>query len=140
MNPVVVGNLEWHAILTAITQTSQPWDAAKVHLFKSNIVLTPATLLGDFTEADFTGYSVSGSVTWNAPGYLPDGTAVVVGDAKIFVVGSTPTVLNTIYGYYLTNSGGTALLFARSFDTPVVLSQAGNFVDVIPTYPAYVSN
>ena len=139
MNPVIVPNSEWLAMLTALIATGAPWNGGKVHLFQNNIVLGPTVTLANLTEADFTGYAASSAVTWGTPGYLPNGTAVVTGDTKQFQVGSTPTVFNTVYGWYLTDSTGAILIFARSFDTPVVLSAALQIVDVLPAYPAYVT-
>jgi hypothetical protein len=139
MNPVVIGNAEWEAILTALTTTGGGWVGAKLHLYTNNLLPTPANILTDFTEADFTGYAASAAITWSTPGYLPDGTAVVTGDAKTFQVGSTPTVLNTCYGWYITNGAGTALITSRAFDSPVVLSGAGQIIVVLPVYPAYLT-
>ena len=139
MNPVVIVNTEWEAMLNALVAATQPWNGAKLHLFKNNFVPAPQNDIAAFTEADFTGYAASSAITWSAAGYLPDGTAVVDGDAKTFQVGATPTILNTIYGWYMTDGAGTVLIMARKFDNPVVLSAAGQRIIVLPSYPAYVT-
>jgi len=139
MNSVVIPNSEWNAILTELIASGNAWDGSKVHLFKTNVNPSPNMVIADLVEADFTGYAASSAIVWGTPGYLPDGTAAVVGGGKTFTVGSTPSILNTIYGYYVTDSAGTVLLFARKFDAAVVLSAAGQFVIVLPSYPAYGS-
>lgn len=139
MNAVVIPNTEWKDILDSLTAVAAPWNGAKVHLFKTNVTPSPGMALGDLVEADFTGYAASAAITWAPAGFLPDGTAAVAGDAKTFAVGATPTVLNTIYGWYVTDGAGTTLLFARKLDAAVVLSAAGQFLIVIPVYPAFGS-
>lgn len=139
-NPTVIPQAAWELILTELVNTGNLWNAALVRLFKANATLGPATVLADLTQCDFTGYSDSAAVVWGAPGYLPDGTAVVTGDSKQFRVGSTPTVLNTVYGWCLIDSGATNLLFARKFDSPIILASAGQIIDVLPAFPAYVGS
>ncbi len=143
MNPTIIPYTEWLAILTALVATGTPggaWNGALVHLYKNNFTPVAAMLLGSFTECDFTGYAASSAVVWNTPGFLPSGAAVVTGDNKQFVVGTTPTVLNTVYGYYLTDGAGTTLLFARLFNAPIVLSAAGQIVDLVPSFITYPPN
>lgn len=136
-NPVVIPQAAWELMLTELVAASNLWNGAKVLLFKNNVSPGPNTVLGDLTECDFTGYAVSAAVTWGTPGWQPDGTAIVVGDLKTFTVGATPTILNTVYGWALVDTGKTVCYLARKFDTAVNLTQAGNFVDVVPSYPAY---
>lgn len=139
MNPVLVPNAEWLAWLAALTAASAPLNGAKLHLYKVLVALSGNTALGDLTECDFTGYAASSAITWGTPFFKPDGTAVVTGDLKSFVVGSSPTVLNTVYGWYVTQATPTSLLLARQFDTPVILTQAAQGIEVIPCYPTYLS-
>jgi hypothetical protein len=139
MNAVVIPNSSWKDILTELIAAGNLWDGAKVHLFKNNVTPSPGMLIGDLTEADFDGYAASSAIVWGTPGFLPDGTAAVVGTQKTFTVGASPVVLNTVYGYYVTDGAGTGLLFARKFDAAVVLSAGGQFIVVLPTYPAYGS-
>lgn len=139
MNSVVIPNSEWEDILNALVAALAPWNGGKLHLFKTNVTPSPAMVIGDLVEADFTGYAASTAVVWGAAAFLPDGTAVVVGDAKTFETGSPSTVLNTIYGWYFTDSAGTTLLFARKLDNPIALSGPSQIITILPTYPAYLS-
>ena len=140
MNPTIISYAQWIAILTTLTTTATPgWLAALVALYQNNLTPLPTTPLASFIEADFSGYARSGAITWGTPGYLPSGPAVVTGDAKTFRVASTPTVFNTIYGYYVVDSTGASLLLSRQFDVPINLSSAGQILEVIPGYVSYQS-
>lgn len=139
MNPAVIVNTEWIDILDALVAVAAPWNGAIVHLYKTLIAITPNLVIGDLDEADFTNYAASSAVVWGAAHYDPLGTPVVAGDAKAFNTGVAPTVFNTIYGYYLTDGAGTKLIFARQFDNPVILTQANQGFEVIPSYPVVIS-
>ncbi len=139
MNSVVIPNLEWLDILNELVDTGNAWDGAVLHLFKNDYQPSANTLLADLIAADFTGYAPSSAVVWHAAGFLPDGTAVITGDLKVFQTGSPATILNTVYGWYATDTGGTDLLIARRFDTPIVLSAPLQLIEVVPSYPAYLS-
>lgn len=142
MNPTVIPYSEWLTILTALVATGTPggpWNGATTHLYKNNFVPVPGMDLTSLVEADFTGYAAGSAVTWGTPGFLPGGPAVVTGNLQTFTVGATPTVFNTIYGYYMVDVAGTGLLFARQFDAPIVLSGPAQIIDVIPSYVTYLS-
>lgn len=139
-NPVVIPQSEWLAMLDALTAVSAPWNGSKVGLFKAPTTINDRMILTDLTPCDFTGYALSAAVTWAAAAYRPDGTAVVAGDAKTFAVGATPTILNTVYGWYLVDGGGTDLQLVRLFDTPIVLSGPLQQLTVLPAYAAYLSS
>jgi hypothetical protein len=136
-NPTVIPYTEGILDLTALVAMSAPWAGGKIKLFKSPVALTPNLPYTSLIEADFTGYAESAAVVWGTPFYLANGVPCVTSDLKIFTVGSTPTILNTIYGYYLVNSGGTDYIFARTFDTPIVLTQAGQSIQLVASYPSY---
>lgn len=123
--------------LAALIGVGDPWAGAKVALFKNNYTPLPSDPLANFEAADFSGYAVSAAIVWGTPFYLPDGTPCVTSDLKVFTVGASPTVFNTIYGYLVQNSGGTDWLFARKFDTPIVLSQEAQAIEVLASFPSY---
>lgn len=139
MNPVVIPNPEMLAWLTTLTATGGNLHGAIMHLFQNNVAITPAIVLANLTECTFTGYTAGSAITWLAPFYTVNGTPVVTGTLQTFGVGSTPTIFNTVYGWYLTDTGGTTLLAVRALDTPIILTEAGQGFQIIPCYPAYVS-
>lgn len=142
MNPVVLPNTAQLDLLNTMSAALAPWDGAKVHLYKAPVAIGPGMVLADFTAvaADFTGYTASAAVVWAAAFYQEDGTPVLTADLKTFTVGSPVVTTNTVYGYYLTDSAGTTLLWARQFDAPVVMGIAGQSLEVIPSNPAYLSS
>src|SRR4051812_509713 len=88
---------------------------------KNNVTPSATSVFADFTEADFTNY-VAYTLTrtnWNA-------SATVSGKAQSSY-GSSPLTAtcgstgNTIYGYYVSNPGGT-LLWAEKFASARVLT------------------
>lgn len=139
MNPTVIVNSAWIAILDAIAGAGAPLDGAKVHLYKTLVAVTPALVVGDLDECDFTNYTASSAVVWDPAHYDPASNPVLTGDAKLFNTGATPTVFNTVYGYYLTDGGGTDLLLVRQFDNPIILTLANQGFEVIPSYPVSLS-
>lgn len=102
-----------------------------LHLFKSNTTPVAATVIGDFTEADFAGYAaatldLSATITTNG-----GGAAQLVAAAATFTRSSTGTSQN-VYGWYITQAGN--LICAHRFsDAPVVLTNSGDALTVTPT-------
>lgn len=139
MGLVVTPNVPKKAILTELVDTGNFYDGAIMKLIKANISLQGSTTLAalDAIECDFSGYAASSTIVWGTPFFQPSGVPVVVGDAKLFTTADPAPDLNSVYGWYLTNAGGTALLAARLFDSPVILSGPGQGFEVIPSIPEY---
>jgi predicted alpha-1,6-mannanase (GH76 family) len=105
---------------------------AHVHLFKNDYVPTPLSVVGDFTEADYTGYAhqVVASADWNSV-TLSDGSAGIVGPGLFFNPTGT-AVTNVIYGYYITDSTDATVVWAERFDAPRGLSSPGTGFVMVP--------
>jgi hypothetical protein len=96
-------------------------------LYTNNVTPTTSTVIGDFTEATFTGYSsVAGStVTWSTPA-LSGHIAQTNGTNIIF--NNTSGAGVTVYGVYVTNAAGTKLYFAeRDPAAPVTIPAGGSY-------------
>jgi hypothetical protein len=104
---------------------------AKVHLFTNQISISPTTPLTALTEATFDGYSAASITTWLTPYSDVLGNAILEAQIEQFLCTGS-TVSETIYGAYLTNTLGTALLMAINFATPVHITQAGDAVIFSP--------
>lgn len=135
MDPVVIPNSTGIAILTALIDTGALLDGAVLRLFQNNINPGPENVVGDFVSADFSGYAPSTTVVWGTPYLQSDGTANVAGDLKLFVADDPLIVTNTIYGWFLTNAGGTVLLASYRFSDPVAISLPLQALPVVPSYP-----
>jgi hypothetical protein len=118
----------------ALLQNAVSWQASlggdwTLRLFGNNYTVVDATVLGNLTEAVFSGYSAI-TPTWAAPaviGGVPTRVASTV--TWNYTGGSTYTV----YGIYLTDAANTQLLDAANFPAPVVLTVAQ------PSYSAQVN-
>lgn len=128
-------NAQALALLGVLVDVDGLLNGAKMKLFKNNLMPTPNSVIADFEIADFTGFSTSTALVWGTPYYQADGTPVVLAGAKTFIVTSAdPVVGNTIYGYYITDGAGTALLYSERFDSPVLMAIVGTGITVEPAF------
>lgn len=107
------------------------FDGMKTGLFQNNVVPSRDTLLADLTPADFTGYALNATAAYAAAGLDSDGTPIMATGVITFTAGSPITVSNTIYGYYIVDSAGTALLLAERFPTPVQVALPGQVLKIV---------
>jgi len=94
-----------------------------IKLFKNDMVPDVGTVLADFTEADFSGYAAQAVATWGVP-YIDqvNGGVSITAPAHQFQAANPTTVPNTVYGYYLEDTGGN-LVQAGRFDAPIDMVQ-----------------
>lgn len=110
--------------------------AIRVRLFKNNFVPDADTVRGDFTQADFTGYTLKsltnpfGAVTTTAAGYAQIQSPDVLTWAP--TDGLRP---NTIYGYWLEDDTPT-VYWCEKFDAPVDMTDATKLLNLICRYTA----
>lgn len=119
------------AVLTALTATPQIYYQPTLHLNTANITVTPDTDLTAMVEATFTGYAAVTAVAFGTPGNGENGSAEMFAPSHTFTCsGGTPN--ETIYGWYLTDSGGTSLYLYVPLATPVQIANVGDQVTVQP--------
>jgi hypothetical protein len=116
--------------LTELIAVGNYFDAAKLHLFKSDSNPTPQTVLADLTEATGTGYA-SVAITWGTPFINDVGYAEVLTQLKQWIWTNGATDTQTIFGYYFTNTGSTTLLLAERFANPIIINRDGQAIDLI---------
>jgi hypothetical protein len=103
---------------------------SKIKLFKNNFTPAHDTIQSNLTEADFGGYVeqamstpvVSGSLDASFRGF-------VTWDEVTFTRSSAPD--NTIYGYWVNDSGGN-MLWVERFDNPIPVTADGIFIKLTP--------
>ena len=103
--------------------------AAVLKLFQNNVIPSPATVLADLDEADFSGYAEVDPVVWNATYLDPElGGASFNSNNQWNFDGAdvTPTT-NTIYGFWLESVAGT-LLAVGTFENPIPMAAAGDSI------------
>lgn len=87
------------------------FPSPRIHLFQNNVVPDGTFTLASFTEATFTGYS-SQLVTWGASFLNGSNKGQLDSGLHTFTAGTIGTS-NTVYGYYVTDSGSTTCLFSE---------------------------
>jgi len=126
-------SLRFLVSLIAAQGSPLTWDTLTLHLFQNDISPTPETVVGDFDEADFTGYAAEAGVDFGAA-YLDEPNL----EAKLTIPtvqfsatgGATP---NTIYGGYITDAAGTYLYGSQRFAVPIQINSIGDAVFWGPT-------
>lgn len=93
--------------------------ASYMGLISTYFAVDSDTALSDCTtnEASFTGYSRAAMTGWTTPTIDGDDAAATTATGSF-----TPTAgggSGNIYGYFLTNSGGTKFYGAETFSTPI---------------------
>jgi hypothetical protein len=88
-------------------------DGAIIKLYKNDLTPHPATVVGDFVECDFSGYTAYTVVAWGATFLNSDGKAEGDAPSHMFARAAGATS-NDVFGYYCTTAAG-ALLFAERF-------------------------
>jgi hypothetical protein len=107
----------------------------KVRLFKNNVVVDCSKVIGDFTQCDFSGYAQL------APIWLDSGAADAPCHAQ---AGFNPAnavfthngggVGNTVYGWYIMETGGGGLVAAGNFAAPVDMSLLNDKITLTFTF------
>lgn len=115
---LVVPNVGEVLLLTRMLATD-----VKVHLFINNVTPAENIVLIDFTEATAAGY---GAVTLTGGSWTIETDLEGVTTAEYAEIEFTFTEGSTNYGYFVTDSDGTGLLWAEKFtDAPHTLPSGG---------------
>jgi hypothetical protein len=105
----------------------------RIKAYKNNYIPVVGSLIGNFTECDFTGYTDVVTGTWVAAG--PDGSGRATASApQVAFTASGSAVGNTVYGVFITDNPATQVLWAERFDTPFVVAVSGDQVKYTPTF------
>ena len=108
-------------------------EGSKLKLFSNNVTLSETSTIGSCTECATGGYaqkSLTTAWTCTTPG---GGTS----SASFAQQTYTFTSGCTAYGYYVTNSAATIMLYAETFtDGPYVIPAGGGTILVTPVFEA----
>jgi hypothetical protein len=113
-----------------IGQSGSSLSPVKYHLYTNNVLPNHADTLATYTEAAFTGYQAGLVTTWN-PSTI-DGTFHASTNAGTVSYFNNGTGGVQVYGYYVTDSGSTFLIFAEQFSGAPLTIGAGQQLQVIP--------
>lgn len=104
-----------------------------VTLFTNNVQPGPASVVGDFDVADFTGYADATPV-FSAVVNTSTGTIGIVGVASFVATTGSPFVSNVCYGWILSD-GATAYYGGAKFASPVNFATAGDYLELLCQLP-----
>lgn len=139
MSFLVVPDEGEKALLNLLRGGGMAGVTVKLKLFKSNTTPTQATVLADFTEADFSGYNYAtpsfGAATTDGSnkGVIQDSAA------RVFTHNGGGTA-NTVYGYYIEDTTNGKLLWAERFDASQSVSANGDNISVTAKLTAQSEN
>lgn len=106
-------------------------DAAVTYrLFKNNVTVTAASVLGDFTESNFTGYAAKSAVTEATPTIVSGPEAQSLG-AELDWTCTADGTAQQAFGMFVTFTDETSteqLFFAWTFDAPTTIAFNGDVV------------
>lgn len=105
-----------------------------IRLFSNNHTPVIGDTVAAYTEATFSGYSSQTVGAWGGAVFSSSKARSTATTPRTFT-NSTGAVGNTIYGYYVTDAGGSDLVFAHRPDNgPFDLLTAGKSMTVACAY------
>lgn len=120
------------AALTALKGVGQALNAASLILYSNGVAITPATVMADLTECTFTGYAADAGQAFGTSYLDPAGVPSIAAPSVQFE-STDGVVVETIYGWALTNVGKTALYYAEALPVPVPITAGSQGVIIQPT-------
>lgn len=113
-----------------LTNNETPEDL-ELHLYKNDLAPDSASVLGDFTEAEFSGYSSTVLTAANWGITAASTTVFLYSEAIIFEADASVTD-EDIYGYYVTNTTGDVMWAERFANPPNVINNNGDIINITP--------
>jgi hypothetical protein len=114
------------------TNLNQAANQNKVRLFVNNIVPNENSVVGDFTEATFTGYAGINQAL-GAPSTITDPISgqqkiIIAPTSGSYVFSATGAVSppQTVYGFYLTDKNSTKVLAFQLLPVPITITNSGD--------------
>lgn len=101
-----------------------------LRLFQNNFTPANASVLADFTVADFTGYA-NITLTGGSWTTTPGDPSTASYTQQTFTRSATGAV-QTIYGYYIVNTAGTKVWFYEKFSTAQSVTSANDVIRITP--------
>jgi len=128
---LVVPDLGEIELLTKLLINTADTEDYILRLYKNNYTPIAATVIGSFTEADFTNYAEKtiARSDWAAPSTVSNKAESSV-TTQSWTCGATT---NTIYGYYVVGATSGVCLWAEKFATERVLAD-GDILNLTPKF------
>lgn len=104
------------------------FSGVRCRLYKNSVTISDATVLGDFTEANFSGYSQS-TPSFGSASIVSGKGKIIEGSFETFIHNGGGTS-NSVYGYYVVDSATPELLWAEAFPSPISVANNGDEIDI----------
>jgi hypothetical protein len=119
--------------LQYLVNKASPQDLV-LRLYKNDKTPADTDVVGDYTEADFTGYAAItlAGASWT----VSEGDPAEAEFAERTFESAADQAVQTIYGYYLTRATGGELVLAERFPTAQAIQNNGDRIQVTPTITA----
>jgi len=129
--PLVVPNDGELVLLRMMLKDASNSDTFLLRLYKNNYTPDQNSVLSSFTEADFTNYTQATIARgdWSAPS-TSGGSGSTTAAQKSWTCGAST---NTVYGYYVVDSGSSKVLWAEKFSVPRALIN-GDTINLNPAF------
>ncbi len=112
--------------VAAIVRTAVALSVLK--LYKGiSAPLSQSTVIADFTEADYDGYTAKTITAFNPPYIDPAGGATIQSGTQQFDFVPVPMTTNVILGFWLETAAGD-LIVAGNFDNPIPMQALGDSI------------
>lgn len=110
-------------------------SSLRVRLFRNNFTPDADTVLGDFTEANFTGYAAGVPVNpFNAVSLTAAGYSQIESPDVLTYTASDGAAPNSIYGYYVVNTVTSRVRWCEKFDAPMDMTSSGKRINLTLRY------
>lgn len=129
---LVVPDVGETVLLDRLLKLTNVTDNYLLHLYKNNYSPISTSTLSSFTEADFTNYAAVTLTrsSWASSTLNGSNKGESTYSAQSWTCGVTT---NTVYGYYVTDSTNTNLLWAEQFGIARTLAQ-NDILSVTPVF------
>jgi hypothetical protein len=97
-----------------------------LHLYTNNYTPVTTSVIGNFTEATFTGYAPVALSGWTSPGVTAHVASTTANPITFVATGA----YQSIYGWYVTDGAGDYVCGGRDPAAPVVMSATVNSYQV----------
>ena len=130
---LVVPNASKIAFMFRLADSSNPTVPTTLKLFQNNYTPVAGSVIGDLTEATFSGYTAKTLTGLSVSGSLDSGNRAFATWTAVSWTKSGATG-NNVYGYYVISAAG-ALLYLERFDgAPINMMTDGNVLGFTPVF------
>jgi hypothetical protein len=132
---LIIPNVGEQLLLQFMVGDAAPAATWSLRLFVNDFTPSPTSVIGSFTEMSTQNYSLKSltNTNWVISGPLPEALATYAEQTFTFDGSGGAT---NVYGYYLTDDTGGALLWAERFPSaPIVVPATfGGEIKLTPTF------